>query len=204
MNVMGLLSTKNNCVLSKSFCARFEDRTAFDNSLGIISSKALLKAPAGAVFATALGVQTSKMEKRDKLIGFLFSDIARFRGIVFENLMRPHGLTHAQAYVLNQLFLEDGLTQTELASRMKVGTVTVSGLVDRLEARGWVKRFADTRDRRAKKVWLTEDTSGLLQHMVREFSNMNDISVDGLSEGEVTEMTRMLRKVRANLASKVP
>lgn len=143
------------------------------------------------------------MKKRDKLVGFLFSDIARFRGIIFENLMKPHGLTHAQAYVLNQLFLEDGLTQTELAARMHVGTVTVSGLVDRLEARGWVRRSEDQRDRRAKKVWLSDSAGELLKHMVREFTNLNDIALDGLTEDEVTEMTRMLRKVRSNLAAKV-
>lgn len=143
------------------------------------------------------------MKKRDKLVGFLFSDIARFRGIIFENLMKPHGLTHAQAYVLNQLFLEDGLTQTELAARMHVGTVTVSGLVDRLEARGWVRRSEDRRDRRAKKVWLSDSAGGLLKHMVREFTNLNDIALDGLTEDEVIEMTRMLRKVRSNLAAKV-
>lgn len=143
------------------------------------------------------------MKTRDKLIGFLFSDIARFRGIIFESLMKPHGLTHAQAYVLNHLFLEDGLTQTELAARMHVGTVTVSGLLDRLEARGFVRRSADDRDRRAKKVWLTDATDGLLDHMVREFSTMNDITLEGLSEDEVAEMARMLRKVRTNLAAKV-
>lgn len=143
------------------------------------------------------------MEKRDKSIGFLFSDIARFRGIIFESLMKPHGLTHAQAYVLNHLFLEDGLTQTELASRMHIGTVTVSGLVDRLETRGWVRRAEDARDRRAKTVWLAGDAAGLLEHMVREFTNLNDIAVDGLTEGEVSEMTRLLRKVRTNLAAKV-
>ena len=143
------------------------------------------------------------MKKRGKLIGFLFRDIARFRGIIFENLMKPHGLTHAQAYVLNQLFLEDGLTQTDIAARMHVGTVTVSGLLDRLETRGWVRRAEDNRDRRAKKVWLSESAAGLLEHMVREFTNMNDIAVEGLTDDEVVEMTRMLRKVRSNLAAKV-
>ncbi|MCX7568115.1 MarR family transcriptional regulator [Sulfitobacter sp. F26169L] len=143
------------------------------------------------------------MEKRDRLIGFLFSDIARFRGIIFENLMRPHGLTHAQAYVLNQLFLEDGLSQTELAARMNVGTVTVSGLLDRLETRGWVRRSADTRDRRAKNVWLTESAAGLLDHMVREFTTLNDIATAGLSEDEVVQMSNLLRKVRSNLAAEL-
>lgn len=143
------------------------------------------------------------MEKRDKLIGFLFSDIARFRGIIFESLMKPHGLTHAQAYVLNQLFLEDGLTQTELSTRMNVGTVTVSGLVDRLEARGFVRRSADSRDRRAKTVWLSDSASGLLEHMVREFGTMNDIATAGLSDDEIVEMTRMLRIVRSNLAAEI-
>ncbi|MGB0855189.1 MAG: MarR family winged helix-turn-helix transcriptional regulator [Pikeienuella sp.] len=143
------------------------------------------------------------MQTRDRMIGFLFSDIARFRGIVFENLMRPYGLTHAQAYVLNQLFLEDGLTQTEIATRMKVGRVTVSGLLDRLEARGWVRRSEDARDRRAKTVWLSESANGLLEHMVREFTNMNDISVAGLTDDEVVEMARLLRKVRSNLSKEL-
>lgn len=151
----------------------------------------------------ASGVLIGIMEKRDRLIGFLFSDIARFRGIIFENLMRPHGLTHAQAFVLNQLYLEDGLTQTELAARLQVGTVTVSGLLDRLETRGWVQRGADSRDRRAKKVWLSPSADGLLKHMIREFTTLNDIAVAGLSEAEVAEMARMLRKVRANLAAKL-
>lgn len=143
------------------------------------------------------------MQTRDRMIGFLFSDIARFRGIVFENLMRPYGLTHAQAYVLNQLFLEDGLTQTEIATRMKVGRVTVSGLLDRLEARGWVRRSEDARDRRAKTVWLCESANGLLEHMVREFTVMNDISVAGLTDDEVVEMARLLRKVRSNLSKEL-
>ena len=143
------------------------------------------------------------MQKRDKLVGFLFSDIARFRGIVFEGLMKPHGLTHAQSYVLNHLYLEDGLTQTELAKRMHIGTVTVSGLVDRLEGRGWVSRTEDKRDRRAKKVWLSQIGADVMTHMTREFTTLNDITLDGLSEDEVIEMSRMLRKVRANLAEKV-
>lgn len=143
------------------------------------------------------------MNNRDKLVGFLFSDIARFRGIVFENLMKPQGLTHAQSYVLNHLYLEDGLTQTELARRMHIGTVTVSGLVDRIEARGWVRRTEDQNDRRAKKVWLSENGAEVMEHMMREFKTLNDISLDGLTPDEVTEMTRMLRKVRSNLAAKV-
>jgi MarR family transcriptional regulator, transcriptional regulator for hemolysin len=143
------------------------------------------------------------MKKRDKLVGFLFSDIARFRGIVFENLMKPHGLTHAQSYVLNHLYLEDGLTQTALAKRMHIGTVTVSGLVDRLEARGWVSRTEDKSDRRAKKVWLSKSGADVMTHMTREFATLNDITLEGLSDDEVTEMSRMLRIVRANLAKKV-
>ncbi|MFT4960049.1 MAG: MarR family transcriptional regulator for hemolysin [Paracoccaceae bacterium] len=140
------------------------------------------------------------MEDKDRAIGFLFSDIARFRGILFDQLMQKHGLTHAQAFALNQLMLEDGLTQTQMSVGMKVGTVTVSGLVDRLEARGWVKRITDQRDRRAKKVWLCEKAAPLQAEIVLQFSRLNDISLDGLESEDAVKLVQLLRKVKRNLS----
>ncbi len=140
------------------------------------------------------------MEDRDRAIGFLFTDIARFRGILFDQLMHKHGLTLAQAFALNQLMLEDGLTQTQMSVGMRVGTVTVSGLVDRLEARGWVKRITDQGDRRAKKVWLCEKAAPLQMEIVKQFTNLNDIALDGLDPEEVVKLIDMLRKVKGNLS----
>lgn len=139
------------------------------------------------------------MIDRDRAVGFVFSDIARFRGITFDQLMQSFGLTHAQAYILNHLFHQDGLTQVQLAERMDIGTVTVSGLVDRLEARGWLERKTDKMDRRAKQVWLTPASDVILAEMEKQFQQLNDISLAGLDDSEIEVLVELLGKVKSNL-----
>jgi len=141
------------------------------------------------------------MTDRNRSVGFIFGDIARFRGITFDQLMKPFGLTLAQAYVLNYLFRQDGLTQIELAEHMDVGTVTVSGLVDRLEARGWVKRKTDVKDRRAKQVWLTRESDAVRKEMIKQFKELNNVTLDGITDDEIEVLCDLLSRVRKNLST---
>lgn len=141
------------------------------------------------------------MNSRDKKIGFLFSDITRFRHNFFDHLLHPIGLTHAQAFVLNHLLHSDGLTQVQLAERMSIGTVTVSGLVDRLEKRDLVQRKVNPKDRRANQVWLTEKANDIWHEMNLQFTKVNDVSFEGFSEEEVDVLCALLRRVRDNLVS---
>ncbi len=131
--------------------------------------------------------------------GLVFSDIARYRNTIFDKMMVSVGLTHAQARVLNHLFRNDGLTQTELSESMGVGTVTVSGLVDRLEARGWVRRQPDDKDRRAKRVWLTENVDEIRELMSNRFEDLNNLTLSGLTDAEVEFLIARLKRIRQNL-----
>ncbi len=136
-------------------------------------------------------------------IGLLFNDVARFRGILFDQMMQADGLTYVQAFVLNHLFKQDGLTQTELAERMDIGTVTVSGLVDRLEAKEWVERKADAKDRRAKRVWLTPEVVNIQKKMRSGIKQLNEITLGEMSKDEAEQLVILLRKAKANLAEKL-
>ncbi len=136
-------------------------------------------------------------------MGLLFTDIARFRGIIFDQMMSSNGLTHKQAILLNSLFFQDGQTQTDLANILDVGTVTISGLVDRLEAKGWVERREDKKDRRAKRVWLTPKVAKLQPKMVEAFKELNSITVDGMSESEVDQLVTLLRSARTKLGERL-
>jgi len=40
----------------------------------------------------------------------IFQDIARFRAIIFDNLLKPHDLTMSQGWVLVHLLRENGMT----------------------------------------------------------------------------------------------
>jgi len=142
----------------------------------------------------------SVMKDLDRKIGFLFHDVARFRTIVFDQLMQPHGLTRAQWWVLAHLGRKDGQTQTDLAERMDLGAVTLSGLIDRLEASGWVERRPDPKDRRAKRVWLTAKVSDLQKAMSRRINEVNKTAMAGLDDEQIEQLIKMLRIIKMNLA----
>ena len=137
-------------------------------------------------------------DSEDKL-GFLFHDVARFRSIVFDDFMHAYDLTRAQWWALANLYRHDGLTQRDLAERLEIGAVTVSGLIDRLEAQGWVERRNDPADRRVKRVWLTRRAEDNRPSMSKNAAKINRISTRGLSKDQIESLVGMLRVVRSNL-----
>lgn len=143
------------------------------------------------------------MHDLDRKLGTLFSDIARFRRILFDQLAAEYDLTHVQVFVLNQLHKQDGLTQTELSVRMDIGTVTVSGLVDRLEAKGYVERRPDDKDRRAKRVWLTPKMQEIWKTIGDSMRKMNEVTFQGVGEADIEQLITTLRKARSNLQTRL-
>ena len=69
------------------------------------------------------------------------------------------GLTGAQASVVSLLGTRGPLTVSELARELQLGHSTVSGIIDRLQARGIVQRVPDPADRRYTRVQLAGDLS---------------------------------------------
>src|SRR4030081_3592710 len=65
-------------------------------------------------------------------------------------------LAPMQAKALHELNVEPPISMRELAERLKSDPSNVTGLIDRLEARGLVERRADPKDRRIKGLALTE------------------------------------------------
>jgi DNA-binding MarR family transcriptional regulator len=64
-------------------------------------------------------------------------------------------LAPVQAKALHELSVEPPISMRELAERLKSDPSNVTGLVDRLEARGLVERRPDPNDRRIKGLALT-------------------------------------------------
>ena len=74
----------------------------------------------------------------------------------FEEAAAQHALTGAQARLVSLLSLEP-LPMRRLAERLKCEPSNVTGIVDRLEARGLVERRPDPTDRRVKLAACTEE-----------------------------------------------
>jgi DNA-binding MarR family transcriptional regulator len=64
-------------------------------------------------------------------------------------------LTPAQAYLLQRLEPETSLPMVGLAEALECKASNVTGLVDKLEKRGLIKRGVDSKDRRVTMIVLT-------------------------------------------------
>lgn len=111
----------------------------------------------------------------------------------FASAAAHHGLTSTQAKVLAQL---DGpLPMRGLAALLVCDASNVTGIVDRLEARGLVRREADTADRRVKNVVATDEGRDTIRR-VREEMQATHGALDTLTEDESATLYSLLERLR--------
>ena len=85
---------------------------------------------------------------------------AHFAAVVAELDLAP-----MQAKALHELEVEQPISMRELARRLGADPSNVTGLIDRLEARGLVERRPDPNDRRIKGLALTPAGASLRQRL---------------------------------------
>lgn len=133
--------------------------------------------------------------------GYLVHDVSRIRRTMMDLIMRPYDITRSQWSVLSTLSRggNNGMTQVDLARLMEVGKVTVGGLVDRLEASGHVERRADPTDRRAKRVFITEQGYGVIRLMIDVASEANEKLLADSTPEEVAICELVLGRAKKRL-----
>jgi MarR family transcriptional regulator for hemolysin len=135
----------------------------------------------------------------ERNIPFLIHDLSRLMRKAFDKHMEPLGITRSQWWVLAYLYREDGMTQVELADILDLGKVALSGLLDRLETKGWIERRADAMDRRAKRVFLTEQASEITEEMMAQGRVMMEGVLVDMSKDEHHQLADLLMGLKFNM-----
>lgn len=146
-----------------------------------------------------VSLKTSGQENWDQRLGFLMHDVSRLRRKVFDEVMKPEGITRSQWWVMAHLSRHDGMSQSDLADVLDLGRAALGGLVDRLEALGFVRRGADDQDRRTKLVLLTPEGRAMIERMRVKSDIMSEAILQGLSVAQRHELADMLGTVKRNL-----
>ncbi len=111
------------------------------------------------------------------------------------------GLGPSQFNVLNLLHLHpEGLSQTELGHELIMHRSNVTGLVDRLETRGLVKRKDVASDRRAYRVVLTTAGTNLVRAILPHYHQKADEVWNKLPVKRVAALVTDLEQVSQNVA----
>jgi DNA-binding MarR family transcriptional regulator len=115
--------------------------------------------------------------------------------------LEPHGVTLQQYNVLRILRGARGkpMPTLEIGERMIEEAPGVTRLLDRLEAKGLVRRQRCTEDRRLVHCWITEQGTQLLAGLDAEMAEGDEGVVATLSAEEQTTLIRLLDRIREAL-----
>jgi MarR family transcriptional regulator, transcriptional regulator for hemolysin len=139
-------------------------------------------------------------EDLSRNFGYLVNDVARLMRTVYDRRVRSLGLTRSQWWVLNYIFRHPGATQSELAAILEVERATLGRLLDRLQAKGWVRREDDARDRRAWRVHLTATADPVMRKLRHQAFGLRRDALAGLSAKEREQFVDALLAIKTNLS----
>jgi MarR family transcriptional regulator, organic hydroperoxide resistance regulator len=113
--------------------------------------------------------------------------------------LAPHGVSPMQYVVLSVLWERDGQSGAELTARLRIDSATITGIIDRLVAAGWVIRARDAVDRRVQRVQLTQAGRSLRGELEREMIELNREIAAELGDRAESFWTMLAEIGRANV-----
>lgn len=127
----------------------------------------------------------------DEIGGLIFEVMRSMRGHIHDEATAAR-LTPQQVLMLH-LLREQPTSMSGLADKLHCDASNVTGLADRLEARGLVERRHDPDDRRVKQLALTADGSTLISDLDRRIWTNSPVS-SRLDDTEQTQLRHLLLK----------
>jgi MarR family transcriptional regulator, organic hydroperoxide resistance regulator len=118
----------------------------------------------------------------------------------FTEKLEPFGLTPFHWLVLCCLWQDDGLATSSIGDKLQQVGGTLTGVIDRMEERGLVRRERDIKDRRIWRIWLTNagrELEGILPPLAIE---LREESMKGISDCDRELFSQILNQAISNIS----
>ncbi|PKO29313.1 MAG: MarR family transcriptional regulator [Betaproteobacteria bacterium HGW-Betaproteobacteria-9] len=102
------------------------------------------------------------------------------------------GITPVQYAALQVVSNQPGIDQRTLARTIALDASTTGGVVDRLEARGWMERRTAPEDRRARQLVLTAEGAQALAECIPAMLRAQEQILAPLTERQRSDFRRLL------------
>ncbi len=121
-----------------------------------------------------------------------------------ERELLPLGVSPPQAFALAAIKLSlEPMTPGRLAALLAQETQSLTGLVDRMEAQGWVQRIRDLPDRRTIRLALTAAGVAKLAEVMARNEQAAEQVFAGLNARRLAELTGILEEMRPVVLQRV-
>ncbi|MBK5101065.1 MAG: MarR family transcriptional regulator [Desulfobacteraceae bacterium] len=114
----------------------------------------------------------------------------------FKQHLLPYGITPVQHLILEALWVEEGLTASEIGKRLVLDNATLSGMLDRMSEKGWVLKATDDTDKRFIRIYLTDKANKLKPSILAKREKSNEEILESLNLEEKVLLKRLLKDIR--------
>jgi DNA-binding MarR family transcriptional regulator len=135
----------------------------------------------------------------DESLGFLMRRILTAISNQIDNELGSSGLTNAQWAPLLMLYAGRGTTVAELARECHIDPGAMTRMLDRLEAKGLVRRARSRKDRRVVNLELTIEGKAVAQEIPVVLRNVQSAYMHGFTADESALLKSMLERIFDNL-----
>lgn len=141
------------------------------------------------------------MEEK-KPIGFIVKQINNIYEKELTRRLKMLGITSSQCAVLNYLFRsnQEEVTQREIEKHLNLKNPTVTGLLKRLDEKGFVLCVQSTSDKRCKNIYLTEKAYDIQKKMESDRKKLDKRLTIGMTKKETEVLRKGLEKVLYNIS----
>lgn len=130
--------------------------------------------------------------------GFLVNRLAHEMTVALERRLKKYDVTVSQWKVLLAIQQGEGRSQVELQEMLGLEGATMTGLLQRMERGGLVRRKPDQVDKRVLHVYLTERGRLLEASIPPLLEEVNEVACRGFSSDEQTFFLRLLKRSLQN------
>ena len=137
------------------------------------------------------------MQRLDHQLCFALYSSSLVMTKLYKPLLKALGLTYPRYLVLLVLWEADAISVSELGARLFLDSGTLTPLLKRMEAAGWLTRLRAVDDERRVIVSLTPAGRALrrkARHVPREV-----VCASGCELDELADLTRRLQALRSNV-----
>jgi DNA-binding MarR family transcriptional regulator len=134
-------------------------------------------------------------EDISRQIANLVHKYIRLRALYTKELAKNYDLSVMQLLCLECLYENDRLSMSDIAENIMVNVSTVTGIVDRLEKKGFLERCRESGDRRVITIALTEKGRTLAENSPPLVHHRIVDAVKRLSKNEREEISKALNSL---------
>lgn len=120
---------------------------------------------------------------------------------MFQNVITQAGydITIEQWVIIANLRREDGQFQQQLADNIYKNKTSVTRMINALQKKGLVKRTADLKDLRQKRIFLTKEGAQLFKELRPLAMQVQEKATHGIKPDEMEYCKNILLKIYGNI-----